>query len=167
MWTATGGYYNIGTLTDGVTTDTPLYDPTPEDIQNWTYLAGITGNPSSMTWSSIRLAEDNIGGFTGVCFDTQDTWDTPGVWFEGTAHTAAALYARNEPGDAAAATAYINDIEYAQLNGANSNGMGIIAASVNGLNADGSPTYWPALHIGATGWFCLAALEGTPFKFCP
>lgn len=159
-WNSSGGYFWIGTLSDGVTID-KTDDPTPEDIQSWSYLATkLTAYEKAVSWVVTNLSVTK-GNFSGVAFDTGD-YGT-GVWFEGTAHTAAALKARNLSGDAAQATKYLNDIQYAQTNGLNENGLGIIAASINGLEADGPDGYYAALHVGATAWYGIAAEGGNPF----
>jgi hypothetical protein len=166
LWNSTGGYYWIGTLNDGVTIN-KTEDPTPEDIQSWSYLATqLADHQQSMNWVFSTLSVTK-GGFSGVAFDTGDFKNgvcCTGVWFEGTGHMAAALELRNLPGDAALAATYLSDIEYAQTNGLNNNGLGIIAASINGLEAD-FDHYYAALHVGATSWYCLAALGGNPFQF--
>ena len=103
------------------------------------------------------------GGFSGIAFDTGD--DGAGVWFEGTAHVATALRIRYASGDAAAAATLDDDLENAQSYGPNTDGRGIIASSIDGLEADGSDQYYSALHVGATAWYCLSAEWANPFTF--
>lgn len=162
MWNATGSYYYIGTISDGVTLDT-TDDPTPEDIQSWSYLATkLVSHQGSIDWAMSNLAV-TAGSFSGLEFDTGDHGN--GVWFEGTAHMATALRIRYASGDATNAAMLVDDLENAQSYGPNNDGEGIIAASINGLEADGSPQYYSALHVGATAWYCLAAEWGNPFSF--
>jgi hypothetical protein len=168
LWNSAGGYYWIGTTNNGVTINR-TGDPTPEDVNTWSYLATEQASyEMSIDWVDNTL-QIKSGTFQGVAFDTGDISDgtcCTGVWFEGTAHTAAALKLRNLSGDAALASAYLADIEYAQTNGPNTDGLGIIAASINGLEAD-YDYYFSALHVGATAWYCLAAVGGDPFRFVP
>jgi hypothetical protein len=85
------------------------------------------------------------------------------VWFEGTAHLAEALQLRNSPGDAALAAQYLSDIAYAQSNGPNNDGLGIIAASKDGLSDCDGGFYYASLHTGATAWYILASEQIDPF----
>ncbi len=93
--------------------------------------------------------------------------DRSGVWFEGTAHLAAALELRNESGDESRAQTYLGDIEYVQTNGPNGDGLGIIAASKNGLSDCDGDKYFASLHVGATAWYILAAGAANPFARLP
>ena len=162
LWNSTGGYYYIGTLNDGATINT-VDDPTPEDIQSWSYLATkLASHQQSIDWAVKNLSVTN-GGFSGIAFDTGD--DGAGVWFEGTAHVATALRIRYASGDAAAAATLDDDLENAQSYGPNTDGRGIIASSIDGLEADGSDQYYSALHVGATAWYCLSAEWANPFTF--
>ncbi len=102
----------------------------------------------------------SAGGFRGVSFCRADR---TGVWYEGTAHLADALEFRGEPGDAATAAGYLSDIYYAQRHGPGSDGLGIIAASRNGLSDCGGGSYYTSLHTGATAWYILAAKKIDPF----
>jgi hypothetical protein len=89
--------------------------------------------------------------------------DRSGVWFEGTAHLAAALLARGRPGDARRARGYLADIAAAQGHGPNSDGLGIIAASKDQLSDCDGGFYDASLHTGATAWYVLAAARANPF----
>ena len=161
LWNSSG-YYYIGTLNDGATINT-VDDPIPEDIQSWSYLATkLTTHEQSIDWVLTNLSVTS-GNFSGVAFDTGD--HGTGVWFEGTAHMATALQIRSLSGDATKATTLVDDLENAQSYGPNTDGLGIIAASINGLEADGVDQYYSALHVGATAWYCLAADSANPFTF--
>jgi hypothetical protein len=158
MWNNSGGFFWTGTGTDGVTVNT---DSTPEDVNSWSYL--VLQDPSyapALDWAVAHLSV-SVGGFSGLSFCTGDR---SGVWFEGTAHMADALELRNDPGDAEQALTFAGDIAYAQTNGLNSDGLGIIASSKNGLrDCDGSQ-YFASLHIGATAWYLLALRGANPFS---
>jgi hypothetical protein len=103
------------------------------------------------------------------------------VWLEGTAHMAAALRARGLPaeldlpgfrGDRDTASFLLLNILGAQATqGAGQScagkpllpGTGVVAASSE-LNTGFGFSYKPFLHIGATGWFTLAAQARNPFR---
>jgi hypothetical protein len=140
-----------------------------------------TDTPSARA-SSLTGSE----AITGMVFDTASlsttvsTYDPAAVWIEGTAHTVAALVARAIAGqdtvpqlfsDLVAAIGLLENIRTAQSelgDGQTVGGQAIPAGT--GLVASTSPMdtgfgygYFPALHIGATGWYLIAVLGGNPF----
>jgi hypothetical protein len=156
MWDAHAGRFYVGTLENGVTPNKPFK---PEDVNSWSYLA--FANPqwaAAPSWDVTNLAVRE-GGFSGVSFCSGDRL---GVWFEGTAHLADALELRNERGDRAQAQQYLGDIRYAQTNGPNTDGLGIIAASRMISDCD-RDRYYASLHVGATAWYIMAAGGVNPF----
>jgi hypothetical protein len=157
MWDSSQGRFSVGTLDDGVTVNDAEQ---PEDVNSWSYLA--LENPAyatSVDWDVHNLAV-NTKAFSGVSFCLGDR---SGVWFEGTAHLADALETRNGAGDQTQADAYLGGIAYAQLDGKNANGLGIIAASKNGLRDCDGGEYFASLHTGATAWYLLALQNANPF----
>ncbi len=68
-----------------------------------------------------------------------------------------------EPATGQQAQKYIGDVAYAQANGPNADGLGIIAASKNGLSDCDGDKYYASLHVGATAWYVLAAGDANPF----
>jgi hypothetical protein len=156
MWDAQAGTFLVGTLNNGVT---PNGSEHPEDVDSWSYLAFQDPVYSaSLDWDVTNLAV-TADGFTGVSFCSGDR---SGVWFEGTAHLADALELRDGPGDAAQASQYLADIAYAQTNGPDHDGMGIMAASKNKLSDCDGDYYYASLHTGATAWYVLAAQRVNP-----
>jgi hypothetical protein len=156
MWEPGEGRFYTGTTNNGVTPENQVQ---PEDVNSWSFLA--LQNPrfaSSVSWDVTNLAV-TAGGFSGVSFCQGAR---TGVWFEGTAHLADALELRDEPGDEQQADDYLSDIEHAQFNGPNSDGLGIIAAS-NKLSTCEDEYYFPSLHTGTTSWYLLAAQHVDPF----
>lgn len=152
------GFFWTGTGTDGVTINSYFI---PEDCQSWSYLALRDATyAASIDWDYTTLAAVD-GVFSGVSFSNVDT---TGVWFEGTGHLAAALTARNASGDSAKAAALLADIQLGQAQAPNANGRGIDAASKDGLATGDGDSYYAALHIGATAWYCLAGQAGNPFR---
>ncbi len=163
MWSRKGGFYWVGTLTDGKTVNRD--EPTPEDVQTWSYLAtGLVAHQGSIDWALANLSATS-GNFQGLSFSLADR---SGAWFEGTGHAAAALEARATGDDLNEAQILLNDIETGQTSAPNADGNGIDAASKDGLlTGDGSDAYYAALHTGATGWYCIAKQNGNPFKLLP
>jgi len=161
MWSERAGRFHVGTLDDGVTPNKPFK---PEDVNSWSYLA--FQNPAwaaAPSWDVTRLAASK-NGFSGVSFCSGDR---SGVWFEGTAHLADALELRNEAGDQSQAQTYLDDIKYAQTNGLNADGLGIIAASINGLRDCDGDKYFASLHVGATAWYIISTSGANPFVILP
>ncbi|HTZ25818.1 MAG TPA: hypothetical protein VMC83_17625 [Streptosporangiaceae bacterium] len=157
MWNGQQGYFDVGTTGDGVTPNTALL---PEDVNSWSFLAlRDRAYAASVTWIARNLAVTE-GGFSGVSYCTGDR---SGVWFEGTAHLADALELRGEPGDDALAARFLADIYNAQAHGPNGDGLGIIAASRDGLSDCTGGSHYASLHTGATAWYILAAKKINPF----
>lgn len=124
---------------------------------------------------------------TGMVFDTASLQptisgaDPNAVWLEGTAHTIAALVARVTEGsdtpfqayeDLRTALRFLRNSQLAQTElGAGQTVNGVVIPLGEGLVASTSVmdtgfgyTYGPSLHIGATGWYLIAALGGNPFQ---
>jgi len=124
---------------------------------------------------------------TGMVFDsaslapTISGCDPNAVWIEGTGHTVAALVARGIAGrdnlptlfkDLTTAIGFLNQIQTAQSElGADQTVNGVTIPLGEGLLASTSLmdtgfgyTYGPSKHIGATGWYLIAALGGNPFQ---
>jgi hypothetical protein len=124
---------------------------------------------------------------TGMVFDSASLAPTiPGcdpnaVWLEGTSHTVAALLARAIAGretlparfkDLTTAIGFLDQIQIAQSElgaGQTVNGMVIplgegLLASTSLMDTGFGYTYGPSKHIGATGWYLIAALGGNPFQ---
>jgi hypothetical protein len=124
---------------------------------------------------------------TGLVFDSASLAPTiPGcdpnaVWLEGTGHTVAALVARAIAGrdslptlfkDLTTAIGFLNQIQIAQSElgaGQTVNGVTIplgegLVASTSLMDTGFGYTYGPSKHIGATGWYLIAALSGNPFQ---
>jgi hypothetical protein len=161
MWDARQGRFFIGTASDGVT---PNDSTAPEDVNSWSFLAlRDPAYASAVSWNVRNLAV-TAGPVSGV---SSCPADRTGVWYEGTAHLADALRFRGGPGDGARAAAYLADIRYAQLHGPGSDGLGIIAASRDGLSDCNGGRYYASLHTGTTAWYILAARKADPFALIP
>jgi len=157
MWNPTDGRFYTGTGNDGVTIND---DSRPEDVNSWSYLALRDSTyATALDWNVSHLAV-NSDGFKGVSFCRGDR---TGVWFEGTAHLAAALDLRAAAGDGARAQRYLSTIRRAQSSGPNADGRGIIAASKDHLSDCDGDFYYASLHTGATAWYLLAAQATNPF----
>jgi hypothetical protein len=161
MWDARDGRFYVGTGNDGVT---PNKSFRPEDVNSWSYLAFENSHwAAAPSWDVTHLAVGK-GGFDGVSFCSGDR---SGVWFEGTAHLAGALKLRAARGDRSQAQTYLADIAYAQQNGLNGDGRGIIAASKNGLSDCDGDKYFASPQVGATAWYALASGGFDPFLPLP
>jgi len=158
MWNAGKRFFWVGTGNDGVTLNK---DFKAEDTQSWPWLATLDAtHAGALDWTVSNLSRTD-GKYTGVCFSTADT---AGVWFEGTGHMASALLVRNAAGDAARAQGWLASIELAQSTGVDGSTQGVPAASRKLPTGDGD-SYFLALHIGATSWYCLGKQAGNPFRF--
>jgi hypothetical protein len=159
MWQDPDQMFWTGTGSNGKTVNKDLI---PEDTQSWSYLAlRDSAHQASLDSDIARLAVTD-GRFTGVSFSTADLSK---VWFEGTAHLADALLARNGTGDAAKARSYLDSIASAQTTAPNHDGRGIVAASRDGLRTgDDNDKYYASLHTGTTAWYLLALQERNPFE---
>jgi hypothetical protein len=125
--------------------------------------------------------------FTGMVFDsaslapTISGCDPDAVWLEGTSHTIAALIARAFAGrddfraafgDLRTAGKFVDTCETAQAElgaGQTVNGAAIplgdgLVASTSVMDTGFGYTYGPSKHIGATGWYLVAAMGGNPFQ---
>jgi hypothetical protein len=155
MWAPAAQHFWTGTESDGITIN---QNPIPEDVQTWTNLATLnTAYVPTLAWAEQNLAA-SPGNFYGVSFSTADL---NGVWLEGTGHLAAAL---EVTGNRTAARRYLRAIEYAQKNASHADGLGIVAASRDGLQTGFGDQYFCALHTGATAWYCIAKLGANPFR---
>ena len=161
MWDGAQGRFYLGSTDNGVT---PNNTAQVEDVNSWSYLAlRDPAYAGSVDWDVENLGV-SAGGYTGVSICTGDR---TGVWFEGTAHLADALEFQGQPGDIAQAAAYLAGIAYAQVNGPNADGRGIMAASQDALaDCEGDYVY-ASLSTGTTAWYILASdgidpLSGTP-----
>jgi len=157
MFNAPGPYFWVGTQSDGRTVNTSFV---PLEVQAWSYLATLNAqHDTSIDWAYSNLFV-YAAPFIGVCFSTVDL---TGDWFEGTAHMAAAFLARNASGDSTKATRFLSSIQLAQTEAPNNDGMGIDAATEDGLKTGSGSKYYAALHVGATSWYCIAGQSGNPF----
>jgi hypothetical protein len=158
MWNPAAGRFSLGTMTDGVTIND---SPQAEDVNSWSYLAlRSPAYAASVGWDVRNLAT-GTGKLRGVSICPGDR---TGAWFEGTAHLAEALTARGQPGDSAQAAAYLTDIAYAQAHGPDENGLGIMAASKDGLTDCEGDSVYASLHTGTTAWYILAARSINPLS---
>ncbi|MEU9856265.1 hypothetical protein [Streptomyces sp. NPDC047974] len=157
LWNPDGAAFWTGTGTDGATVNR---SPVPEDPQSWSFLAtGDARHAGSLDWALTHLAAED-GGFSGVSVSDADTSK---VWFEGTAHMAAALRRRDGDGDREKADRFLATLRAAQSHAPHADGYGIVAASSDGLRTGDGDTLYASLHTGTTAWFTLAAQGADPF----
>jgi len=160
-----------------------LLDNTYKHTIDWALANLQTTDTASATNSSLT-GDQKI---TGLNFDTASFapilpgCDPNAVWLEGTSHTVAALVARAIAGrdslpalfrDLSTAIGFLNQIQIAQSElgaGQTVNGVTIplgegLVASTSLMDTGFYYTYGPSKHIGATGWYLIAALGGNPFQ---
>ena len=160
-----------------------LLDNRFKNTINWAIANLQTTDTASSTNSDLTGSET----ITGMVFDsaslspTISGCDPNAVWLEGTSHTVAALIARASAGgeslaarfkDIETALSFIGDCQLAQselgtgqtvAGQAIPAGDGLLAAT-SLMDTGFGYTYGPSLHIGATGWYLVAALGGNPFQ---
>jgi len=150
---------------------------------DWALVNLQTTDTASATNSNLTGTEK----ITGMVFDTASFapilpgCDPNAVWLEGTSHTVAALVARSIAGhdslpklfsDLETALNFLANCRTAQSelgSGQTVNGETIpvglgLVASTSVMDTGFYYTYGPSLHIGATGWYLIAALGGNPFQ---
>lgn len=201
MWNADDGFFYTGS-NDGKTIDTAVV---LEEVQSESYLSLLDRRyADALDWTKSNLVATDTpqslnASFTGnlrlsgVSFSdvsrratergnpSDPLPDPDAVWFEGSAHMAAALLARRLGarrdlptfhGDIATASEYLDHIVLAQSElgrGQTVNGValpgrsGVVAAS-SVLNTGTGFSYFPNVHLGATSWYLLAALAGNPYQ---
>jgi hypothetical protein len=194
MYNSTDGYFFTGTLGDQISINyypvpedvqtwsyLAFLDKRYKQTIDWAVANLQATDTSSAHDSSLTGSES----FTGMVFDTASlnttVYDPHAVWLEGTAHTVATLIARIRAGQDSPST-FLKDIQTVTDFLANSrkaqselgvgqtvNGTPIpagtgLVASTSVMDTGFGYTYGPSLHIGATGWYVLAALGGNPFQ---
>jgi hypothetical protein len=159
MWETNRGSYLAGTT--GGTSDSrnQATNQLPLDTQTWTILAipgTLQRHPDLL--SALELFHQNQhDGFTGEDFND----DRDGVWFEGTGQTAVD-YA--SVGNAARMDALRSVLWTAQqIPPPYGDGMGIPAASRDGVTSGFSFTLFRRPHVGATSWNIFAQKGFNPF----
>lgn len=194
MYNATDGYFFTGTLGDQASINyypvpedcqtwsyLALLDNSYQQTIDWA-LANLQATDTAASRDSSLTGSES---FTGMVFDTASlntaAYDPNAVWLEGTAHTIAALVARSFAGreslrgrltDLQTALKLINTCESAQAQlgaGQTVNGKAIplgngLVASTSVMDTGFGYTYGPSKHIGATGWYLIAAQGGNPFQ---
>ncbi len=194
MFNPAGSYFYTGTLGDQVSINpSPIpedvqtwsymafFNPKWRGSIDWAMAHLQTTDTAASPHTSLKGSES----FHGLVFDTASlttTADDPNaVWIEGTAHTAAALAARvlrrgdtltGLFADLSEAARLLHQCDRAQtLLGVGQTvggrpipqGLGLVAAT-SILDTGFGYTYGPSLHVGATGWYLLAALAANPFQ---
>jgi len=161
MWNAHAGHFWTGTEDDGVTMNRRAI---PEDVQSSSYLAFRDSKfGGSIDWARTKLSARDRG-FSGVSFSSSDR---SGVWFEGTAHLAAGLLARNGGSDAAHADTFLRSLARAQKSAEHTDGRSLVAASKDDFQTGFGTSYFAAPHVGATAWYILARQRINPFVLPP
>ncbi|WP_162795834.1 hypothetical protein [Nonomuraea lactucae] len=219
MWEPRAGFFWTGTQGAGAADDPNEINksPRPEDVNTWSFLSLRDRTfARAIDWTARELATTDRGGVSenselpagyqvsGVTFsDVSKTATGPvpngtgdnnrdAVWFEGTAHLAAALVARDSSGDRSRARRYLAEIASAQgaLGAGQTVGLtsdpdgGRLSNPGEGGTWTGSPLparsgvvaassafdtgfgfgYFQRQHVGATSWYVMAALGVNPYR---
>jgi hypothetical protein len=162
MWDETNGCYLAGT-TDSNTRNT-IAGELPLDVQSWNVLSRT--NVLALHPQLLGDAETNFGctfdGFTGYDFND----DKDGVWFEGTGQMCVAYAVAGETDMAKTLAETLRNAQ--QMPTPVGNGLGMVAASHNGVTTGFSTEFGPnfyycRLHIGATAWNIFGQLGFNPY----
>jgi len=152
MWDDSDGKFWTGTTDDGRTVFT---DVVPLDCQTWSILALQHLDPSVLR--ALDFVESRLKVRHGFDFNE----DRDGVWMEGTAQMASALY---QAGRRDQADEIVNWLRVVRMP------SGAVAATdrdrvTTGFQlSDGNPwLYFRRPHIGATSWLLLAERRVNPF----
>ncbi|HKF48771.1 MAG TPA: hypothetical protein VKB38_15540 [Terracidiphilus sp.] len=194
MYNASGPFFWTGTLGDQVSINyypipedcqTWSYLATLNSQYEQTIDWALANLQATDTASAPHSSLTGSESFTGMVFDSASlnttAFDPDAVWLEGTSHTIAALTARAFTGretfqkrlqDLQTAAHFVNICETAQTElGAGQTVAGVTIPTGQGLVASTSVmdtgfgyTYGPSKHIGATGWYLIAAFAGNPFR---
>jgi hypothetical protein len=194
MYNETAGYFYTGTLGDQITVNPSpvpedvqtwsylaMLDNKYKHAIDWALENLQATDTAAAADSSLTGTEK----FTGMVYDSASlttTSDDPNaVWLEGTSHTIAALSARAIAGadsivsklkDLEAASRFARNCRLAQMelgagqsvNGKDiPDGLGLVAAT-SIMDTGFGFSYFPDLHVGATGWYLIAAQGGNPFQ---
>ena len=194
MYNAADGYFFTGTNADQVSINyypvpedvqTWSYMATLNNTHAGTIDWALKNLQAVDTAAAPQSSLTGVQTFTGMVFDSASlnttTFDPNAVWLEGTAHTIAALVARVIAGDPStqAKTADLemvlkfliqsqsaqDQLGVGQTVGGVSleQGNGLVAAT-SVMDTGFGYTYGTALHVGATGWYLIAAQGGNPFR---
>jgi len=155
---------------DWVKTNLATTDTSFAYNNGWNYNTALKVRVNGMTFASLSKLGTVLG-------DT--TVDADAVWLEGTGHLIAALFSRRLPpgqdlpsfhGDVALANDLLASCQIAQSTlgaGQTVGGNAIVpgqglTASTSILNTGFGFNYFPYLHIGATAWYLIGALQYNP-----
>ncbi|HOJ40387.1 MAG TPA: dockerin type I repeat-containing protein, partial [bacterium] len=151
MWNQEGNHFWVGTREDGLTPDTSRK---VLDVNTWAVMA-LKDYYQCVPWLEENFwCQDDI--WSG--FDFND--DRDGIWFEGTSQMALVYQLTEQPEKF---LQVITSLRQVQHHGPNGDGLGIIAASRDGLTTGLSWQYFSRLHLGATCWYLLAERAFNPY----
>jgi hypothetical protein len=202
MWNSDAGFFWTGTGADGATINR---DNIPADTQTWSFMAlrddlfatsidwaktnlATTDTPqtiNSRLAGNIRINGSSYASLSMRSLAPSSQFDQPpdpnGVWLEGTAHLAAAMFDRKLgrgrdidgfDGDEKTARSLLDNIELAQerlgqgqtIGGRALTGrQGVVAAS-SVVNTGFGFSFYPNLHLAASSWYVIAGQSGNPFQ---
>lgn len=163
MWDETKGCYYAGTFNPSERNESE--NQLPLDTHSWAVLAltnALVMHPLLLSCPE-QYHRNAADGFSG--FDFND--DRDGVWFEGTGQMSVAYAATGRLADAQSYQAVLRAAQ--QMPSPLGNGLGLVAASHDGVSTGFNFNLYRRLHVGATAWNVFAQLRFNPYyqKFTP
>lgn len=155
MWEPGSQCYLAGTSDPSNRNTNP--DQLPLDVQPWAVLAlpGVLSAHPAVLGCAEANHLNTHDGFTGFDFNA----DRDGVWFEGTAHMAAAYALAGRTSDANTYRQVLRAAQAAPFG----DGKGIAAACHDGVTTGFGFKLFRRLHLGATSWNVFAQLGVDPY----
>lgn len=159
MWDTAKGCYRTGTNETDPETRNESPGQLPLDTQSWNVLArpeALVLHPELLSCAeqNHRITHDGISGY-----DFNE--DKDGVWLEGTAQMAVAYAVSQQAANAENMLTTLRAIQ--QIPPPIGDGLGIIAASHDGVSSGFGFKLFRRLHVGATAWNIFAQLGFNPY----
>ncbi len=158
MWDTELGGYRTGTTEVDPEMRNESAGQLPLDTQSWS-VAALSGSVSYA--DAISCAERNhrnsADGFMGFDFNE----DRDGVWFEGTAQMVVAYAITGASDQVDAGRLMLHAAQ--QMPPPHGDGLGMVAASHDGVSTGFGFKLYRRLHIGATAWNVFAQLRYNPY----
>jgi hypothetical protein len=159
MWDPSVGCYRTGTFENTPEIRNQTTGQLPLDAQSWNVLArsNVLVLHPQLFASTEQQHRANRDGFSGYDFNE----DRDGVWFEGTAQMAVAYALSRQTTNENPLLATLRAAQ--QFPPPIGDGMGIVAASHDGVSSGFGFKLFRRLHVGATAWNVFAQLGFNPY----
>ncbi|MEO5958007.1 MAG: hypothetical protein ABIR80_02735, partial [Opitutaceae bacterium] len=159
MWDPTKGGYRTGTNEASPETRNEAQGQFPLDVQTWNVLArteSLTLHPQLLN-TIEQNHRTTRGGLIGYDFND----DRDGLWFEGSGHAALAYRVAQQTAKSEEILSSLRSAQ--QIPNPAGDGMGIVAASHDGVSSGFNFKWFRRLHVGATAWNIAAQLGFNPY----